>query len=120
MVKSVEESARERRDYVEQARAAFRSQQPGNAEEAAPAEEAGTPASTFGIRLVIALLLFAGFVYCDQENITFQGVGSKQVVEQIEWNPVPTEKLDAFFGDVSITGTKEKSATKAEVKEQNK
>ncbi|MCI9446234.1 MAG: hypothetical protein HFH36_02345 [Lachnospiraceae bacterium] len=120
MVKSVEESARERRNYVEQARAAFRSQQPGNIEEPAPAEEAGTPASTFGIRLVIALLLFAGFVYCDQEKITFQGIGSKQVVEQIEWNPLPVERLDAFFGDVSITSTKEKADTKAEVKEQNK
>ena len=68
MVKSVEESARERRSYIEQARASF--QTPGREYEAKQEDEiipAGN--STLGIRFVIAILLFACFVYCDQEKV---------------------------------------------------
>lgn len=103
MGKSFEESARERRNYIAQARAAFGNQEQSPAPEAASAESAES-VSTLGIRLVIAILLFICFVYCDQEHISFQGIGSKEVIEQVSWNPLPTEKLEELFGDVSITG----------------
>lgn len=103
MVKSIEESARERRNYVEQARAAFGNQEQGNVSETVRTEPAqGT--STFGIRLVIAILLFACFVYCDQEKITYQGISAQEIVKQVEWNPLPTEKLEELLGDISISG----------------
>lgn len=104
MEKSFEESARQRRNYIAQARAAFGSQeQSPNNTETASAEPAEST-STLGIRLVIALLLFICFVYCDQEHITFQGIGVQEIVKQVTWNPLPTEKLEELFGDISITG----------------
>lgn len=103
MEKSFEESARERRNYIAQARAAFGSQEQAPAPESASTEPAEIT-STLGIRLVIAILLFICFVYCDQENITFQGIGAQEIVKQMSWNPLPTEKLEELFGDISITG----------------
>lgn len=102
MVKSLEESARERRNYVEQARAAFHSQ--GQEQMAEPAqEEMIGGSSTLGIRFVIAILLFACFVYFDQEKIMFHGIGAKEVIQQIEWKPFPTEKLEELLGDINIS-----------------
>lgn len=107
MVKSIEESARERRDYVEQARAAFGGQEQSNPPKAVSTEpQEGT--STFGIRLVVAILLFACFVYCDQEKVTYQGISAQDIVKQVTWDPLPTEKLEAFLGDVEITAGREK------------
>lgn len=108
MVNSFEERARERRNYVEQARAAFGNQEQREVSETAATEQTGGT-STFGIRLVIAILLFACFVYWDQEKITYQGIDAQEIVKQVEWNPLPTEKLEEFFGDISISGgTQEK------------
>lgn len=108
MEKSIEESARERRNYVEQARAAFGSQaqQPVTEQRqlAGTEEENG---STFGIRCVIAILLFVCFVYCDQEKISFQGIGTAQVLEQMKWDPLPTEKLEEVFADISISSVQD-------------
>lgn len=103
MEKSFEESARERRNYIAQARAAFGNQEQSPVPETTSAESAEST-STLGIRLVIALLLFICFVYCDQEHITFQGIGAQEVVKQVTWNPLPTEKLEELFGDISISG----------------
>ncbi|NBH12827.1 hypothetical protein D3Z36_01150 [Lachnospiraceae bacterium] len=102
MVKSIEESARERRCYIEQARASF--QAPGQ-EYVTEQEEETVPAgnATLGIRLVIAILLFACFVYCDQEKVTFQGIGAQEVVKQIQWKPFPTEKVEELLGNISIS-----------------
>lgn len=106
MVKSLEESARERKNYVEQARAAFRNQEQEYRSEPVQQEFPGGN-STFGIRFVIAILLFACFVYCDQENIMFQGIGAKEVVQQIQWKPFPTEKLEGLLGELNSSATQE-------------
>lgn len=104
MVKSLEESAAERRSYIEQARAAFQNPVQGRNQEYQK-EEPIVSYSTFGIRIVIAVLLFAAFIYCDQEKITFQGFGTKDLIKQIEWNPLPTEELEKLLKDVEITNT---------------
>lgn len=106
MEKSLEESARERRYYVEQARAAFKSQEQEHISESVQEEIAGGN-STLGIRFVIAILLFACFVYCDQEKVTFQGIGAKEVIQQMEWKPFPTEKLEKILTDINISSTKD-------------
>ncbi len=113
MVKSIEESARERRNYVEQARAAFGTHEQGYGSEPAR-QEASAGTSTFGIRLVIAILLFAGFVYCDQEKITYQGINAQDVIEQVKWNPLPTEELEKLFGDISVSTGNERTENKAQ------
>lgn len=103
MEKSFEESARQRRNYIAQARAAFGNQEQSPIPETTGTEQAEST-STLGIRLVIALLLFICFVYCDQEHITFQGIGTQEVINQVTWNPLPTEKLEELFADISISG----------------
>lgn len=107
MEKSLEESARKRRAYVEQARAAFgtQTQQPV-LENTQPESDEGN-VSTLGIRCMIALLLFVCFVYFDQEKITFQGISAKEVVHQVEWNPLPTEQLEQLFTEIDITGVQD-------------
>ncbi|MCI8495353.1 MAG: hypothetical protein HFI74_06690 [Lachnospiraceae bacterium] len=104
MVKSFEETARERKNYVEQARAAFHNSEQTYTKEQAPPETVGGT-STLGIRFVIAILLFACFVYCDQEKITFQGIGTQQIVQQIKWKPFPTEKIEEVLGNINISGS---------------
>lgn len=52
-----------------------------------------SPASTLGIRTVIAILIFAAFVCCDRENLTFHNVSTKEVFSQIEWNPLPIDEF---------------------------
>lgn len=104
MVKSLEESAAERRSYIEQARAAF--QNPVQERNRGyQREEAVVSYSTLGIRIVIAILLFAAFIYCDQEKITFQGFGTQDLIKQIEWNPLPTKELEKLLKDIEITDT---------------
>ncbi len=109
MEKSIEESARERRNYVEQARAAFgnQMQQPVMEQRQSQAGTEAENGSTFGIRCVIAILLFVCFVYCDQEKISFQGIGTQQVLEQMRWDPLPTEKLEEVFADISISSVQD-------------
>lgn len=101
MEKSFEEAAAERRDYVDQVRASFyepsaeRSWSSSSSYRYGAGQETALQAgaSGFGIRLVIAILLFAGFVYCDQKNITFHSYGAADVVKQMEWNPLPVEQF---------------------------
>lgn len=104
MVKSLEESAAERRSYIEQARAAFQNPQQEH-NQGYQREEAVVGYSTLGIRIVIAILLFAAFIYCDQEKITFQGFGTQDLIKQIEWNPLPMEELEKLLKDIEITDT---------------
>ncbi len=107
MIKSFEESARERRNYVEQVRAAFHN----SGQEQAMEENGEVPmrgTSTLGIRFVIAILLFACFVYCDQEQIVFHGIGTKEVVQQISWKPFPTQKLEELLGNINISQSQNK------------
>lgn len=110
MVKSLEESARERRNYIEQARAAFHNQEQGYTQASQPdQEESAVRASTLGVRIVIAAFLFACFVYFDQEKISFWGIGAQEMVQQVEWNPLPTEKLEEMLGDITVSrGQEEK------------
>lgn len=103
MEKSLEESARERRNYVEQARAAFGNQTQQSVPETLQTKTEQEEVSTFGIRCVIAILLFICFVYCDQEKISFQGIGAQEVIQQMKWDPLPTEKLEEMLGDISIS-----------------
>lgn len=97
MEKSLEESARERRSYVEQVRASFGNQAQPVKMEQVRADSQQEMGSTFGIRCVIAILLFVCFVYCDQEKVSFQGIGAQEVVEQMKWDPLPTEELEEVF-----------------------
>ena len=109
MEKSIEESARERRNYVEQARAAFgnQMQQPVMAQRQSQAGTEADNGSAVGIRCVIAILLFVCFVYCDQEKISFHGIVTQQVLEQMRWDPLPTEKLEEVFADISVQDGKQ-------------
>lgn len=101
MVKSVEETVEERRNYVNQIKESFRQSPQGNTKEHTygqreydESENVMTEVtSSFGFRALIAVLLFAAFVYCDRENITFQNYGTKDVVSQIEWELLPTDEL---------------------------
>ena len=100
MEKSFEEAAAERRDYVDQVRASFYEPTAERNWGSSPYRYGADPetslqagASSFGLRLVIAILLFAGFVYCDQKNITFHTYGAADVVKQVEWNPLPVEQF---------------------------
>lgn len=103
---NLEERARERKNHIEQARAAFHNQEQeasrtSQTEQAEQESSSGT--STLGIRLVIAAFLFACFVYFEQEDITFLGVDSQAIVKQMEWNAVPEEKLEELFGDITVS-----------------
>ena len=98
MTKSLEEAATERRDYVDQVRASFyepAAERGSLAYQYGERQETGVLAagSGCGIRLVVAALLFAAFVYCDQKGITFQTYGATDVVKQVEWNPLPVDKI---------------------------
>lgn len=103
IVKSVEESARERRNYVEQARAAFHSNEPVYTSAASQEEQPALGGSMLGVRIVIAAFLFACFVYFEQEKISFRGIGTQEIVQQIEWNPLPTEEWEDLLGDISVS-----------------
>ena len=43
-----------------------------------------TPAGTFGVRLFLAFLLFAGFVMMDRQDYKVFNVGSERIVQEIE------------------------------------
>ena len=101
MEKSLQQTVEERRAYVNQVRSSFQTDYPttghyslygtmGEQEEQAPM------ASTLGIRNVIAILIFAAFVYCDKEKITYHDYSTQEVFSQIEWNPLPMDKLEEY------------------------
>lgn len=46
---------------------------------------------------MIAVLIFAAFVYCDRKQITFQQYKTQDVWKQLEWNPLPLEELEEVF-----------------------
>ncbi len=104
MVKSLEETAAERRSYIEQARASFSNPQQAHIREN-NMHETTAGFSTLGIRIVIAILLFAVFIYCDQEKITFQGYTTQDVIRQIQWNPLPTEELEKLLKDIDFSSS---------------
>lgn len=105
MERTIEETAAERRAYVNQIRASFQNQAQGMSanevhnvkhREQISAEQGDTMPSVFsglGFRTILAILLFAAFVYCDQEKITFQQYETKDVISQIEWDPLPLDEL---------------------------
>ena len=101
MEKSFEETARERRAYIQQIRSSF---EPNGSVSAnygpvyrtqTESVEEKNVSSTFGIRVIIAILIFAAFVYCDKENITYHNISTKEVFSQIEWNPLPLDEITA-------------------------
>lgn len=94
----------ERRAYINQVRASFQA----SGSQAALHNASGFPVamdssgeetegdaltSTLGIRTIIAILIFAAFVYCDQEKITYRDYTTQEVFSQIEWNPLPVEEM---------------------------
>ena len=101
----MEETVAERRAYVDQIRASFYPEESGSAQTGKSAfwknssfsenqeGEGEAKYSTLGIRTLIACLIFAAFVYCDQKEITFHQYKTKDVWKQIEWNPLPFEEL---------------------------
>lgn len=98
MAKSLEETAAGRRDYVDQVRASFYgpdAERGGLSCQYGERQETGALAGRggFGFRLAAAVLLFAAFVYCDQKGVTFQAYGTADVVKQMEWNPLPVDKI---------------------------
>lgn len=106
MIKSMQEAATERRDYVNQIRASFYppetnktkyassySQQGRTLSERAT-EEGEIKFSSLGLRTMIAILIFAAFVYCDKEQITFHQYKTQDILKQIEWNPLPTDEIE--------------------------
>lgn len=102
MEKSLQQSVEERRAYINQIRSSFQTDNStatghyslyGTMEE----REEQTPAtSTLGIRTIIAILIFAAFVYCDKEKITYRDYSTKEVFSQIEWNPLPLEEFEEY------------------------
>lgn len=102
MEKSLQQTVEERRAYVNQVRSSFQtdnSQTPGHYSlygTAGEWEEAEPMASTLGIRTVIAILIFAAFVYCDKEKITYHDYSTEEVFSQIEWNPLPMEEIEEY------------------------
>lgn len=100
----IHQTPEERRAYINQVRASFQtsgSQAAIHNSNGFPAAVDGSgmkhneeyPSSTLGIRTLIAILVFAAFVYCDQEKITYHDYGTREVFSQIEWNPLPIEEI---------------------------
>lgn len=101
MEKSLQQTVEERRAYVNQIRSSFQTDNPAAGhysfyDTMGEQEENTQSASTLGIRTVIAILIFAAFVYCDKENITYHNYSTKEVFSQIEWNPLPMEEIEEY------------------------
>ncbi len=101
MEKSLQQTVEERRAYVNQIRSSFQTSNGTDGYSSLYSttgeQEENTPmASTFGIRTIIAILIFAAFVYCDKEKITYHDYSTKEVFSQIEWNPLPMEEIEEY------------------------
>ncbi|MEG0962553.1 MAG: hypothetical protein RSD28_04105 [Lachnospiraceae bacterium] len=83
MDKSIQQTVDQRREQVKQIKSSFQNQ----------IGESNAASSTFGIRTIFAILIFTAFVYCDQEQITYEKYSTKEVFSQIEWNPLPINKI---------------------------
>ena len=104
MTKQMEETVAQRRAYVDQIRSSFypeaqekQGREPYWRISSSPGEqgrEGELKYSSLGLRTVIALLFFAAFVYCDQKQIAFYQYKAQDLIQQIEWNPLPTEELE--------------------------
>lgn len=100
MDKSIYQTAEERRAYINSIRSTFKDNSPPiernyrYTKEETPEEEPAP--NTLGIRTVIAILIFAAFIYCDKEKITYQDYSTKEVFSQIEWNPLPLEEIEEY------------------------
>ncbi|MCI8484056.1 MAG: hypothetical protein HFH41_06920 [Lachnospiraceae bacterium] len=100
MIRPLEETVAERRDYVNRIRESFypreeRELKYGDRRSKSSFEEereGELKYSSLGIRTLIAILLFAAFVYCDKEQIRVAHYQTKDLYKQIEWNPLPLEK----------------------------
>ena len=104
MTKQLEETVAQRRAYVDEIRASFypeaqekqgrESYRKNSSSAGDQGQEGELRYSSLGIRTVIAVLIFAVFVYCDQKQISFRQYTAEDLVKQIEWNPLPTEELE--------------------------
>ena len=106
MARQIEETVAQRRAYVDQIRATFYPEEPsrGNTgkepfQRNAPysqeqGQEGGAKYSSLGIRTLVAVLLFAAFIYCDKKQVSFYQYKTADVWKQIEWNPLPLEELE--------------------------
>lgn len=106
MTKQMEETVAQRRAYVEQIRSSFypeaqKKDKPGrepywrnSSFSRQQGQEGELRYSSLGLRTVIAMLIFAAFVYCDQKQIAFHQYKAQDLIKQIEWNPLPTEELE--------------------------
>lgn len=101
---NIHQTVEERRAYVNQVRASFQASGSQAAlhntngfhtvtDSSGEEAQGEFPPSTLGIRTIIAILIFAAFVYCDQEKITYQNYTTKEVFSQIEWNPLPIDEM---------------------------
>lgn len=98
MDKSMYQTVEERRAYINQVRASFQTPNtaaaPGYYGEFEPEQITAAPtASTLGFRTIIAILVFAAFVYCDKENITYRNFSAEEVFAQIESNWISLDKI---------------------------
>lgn len=99
MIRPLEETVAERRDYVNRIRESFYPREERevrygdrkrNSYSGAEEEREGEfKYSSLGIRTLIAVLLFAAFVYCDKEQISVAHYQTKDLYQQMEWNPLP-------------------------------
>lgn len=105
MEKSLQQTVEERRAYINSIRSSFNTQEVNSSSSAGLYSRFDTMAedtnaepmpNTLGIRTIIAILIFAVFVYCDKEKITFQDYSIEEVFSQIEWNPLPTEEIEEY------------------------
>lgn len=104
MEKSLQQTVEERRAYVNSVRASFDTQENSSVSYGhyskydIPKEDRNTESmpNTLGIRTIIAILIFAAFVYCDKEKITYHDYSTQEVFSQIEWNPLPMDKIEEY------------------------
>lgn len=104
MEKSLQQTVEERRAYVNSVRASFDTQENSSVSYGhsskydIPKEDRNTESmpNTLGIRTIIAILIFVAFVYCDKEKITYHDYSTKEIFSQIEWNPLPMDKIEEY------------------------
>jgi hypothetical protein len=102
MTKQIQETVAQRRAYVDEIRSSFYPDHPEKQGKESfrryssfsEEQEGEMKYSSLGIRTVIAILIFAVYIYCDQRQITFHQYQTRDVLKQIEWNPLPTEELE--------------------------
>ena len=93
---TLEEYTNYRKQYIDEAKRACYAQEPfGKAEE--PIEE--TPAISFEkVRLLLAMLLFIGFLYCRYTDTDINGYGTDDIITMVEEQrfPVASSWMERF------------------------